>query len=423
MNRWQPPERTPTAIALYAAAEDDRRTNPDGYRLGAEAVDVVIDQATSGRGPDELGDPAQWHAGLTVYLASAQEDGALNALGARMAHDTAVGRLRARTKISRYCDAHPTVSARDVAPPIVIIGGWRTGTTFLYRMLAADPRLRAPLPAELVMPWQLADLSDDEHNVRIEASATAHDVLHLLNPTMAAVHDSGAQLPEECVLAMGTHLCNWGFMSTTRLDGYAKWLADQDFFDEYRQHRRVLQMLDNGDGRRWLLKAPAHTAELPHLAATYPGVCVVHLHRDIVETVASGSSLFATYRSTYSDYVDGPDVGRFQTEQTLLWLRRAAEFKALGTRQCTVVDLNYSDLIADPAHVVRRIYQAADIDPPDTAAMVANHHRTQPRHAKGIHRYSPADFGLDANALRDQLLTVVQSGPRDFRGLRPCERQ
>lgn len=406
MNSWQPPPRTPTALALYAAAEEDRHTNPDAYLLGADAVDLVIHHATSGRGPDELGDPTQWHAGLTAYLTSAQQDGALNALGARMAHDTAVGRLRARTKIARHCDAHPAVSSRDIVPPIVIIGGWRTGTTFLYRMLAGDPRLRAPLPAELVMPWQMAGLSVDERTVRIEASAAAHDVLHLLNPTMAAVHDSGAWLPEECVLAMGTHLRNWGFMSTTRLDGYAKWLAEQDLSGEYRQHRRILQILDNDDGRRWLLKAPAHTAELAHLAATYPGVCIVHLHRDIVETVASGASLFATYRSTYSDHVDGADVGRFQTEQTALWLRRAAEFKASGTQQCTVLDLNYRDLVADPAHVLRRIYEAADIDPPDTTAMVANHHRTQPRHAKGTHRYSPTDFGIDAATLRERFSTL-----------------
>ncbi len=37
-------------------------------------------------------------------------------------------------------------------PPIVIIGGWRTGTTFLYRLMSRDPRLRAPRPVELYAP-------------------------------------------------------------------------------------------------------------------------------------------------------------------------------------------------------------------------------------------------------------------------------
>ena len=61
---------------------------------------------------------------------------------------------------------------------------------------------------------------------------------------------------------MGTDLRNWGYTSTTRLDTYATWLADQDLGPSYLAYRRVLQALDRGDGRRWVVKAPPHTAEL-----------------------------------------------------------------------------------------------------------------------------------------------------------------
>ena len=54
----------------------------------------------------------------------------------------------------------------------------------------------------------------------------------------------------------------------------------------------------------FVLRAPAHTAELDHLIAAFPGVVVVQIHRDIVPTLASGKSLFAVYRATYSDDVD-----------------------------------------------------------------------------------------------------------------------
>ena len=56
----------------------------------------------SGRGPAELGDAGDWRPGLEAYLGSAGEDGRLNALGARMVQDTAVGKLRARVAM----DAH-----------------------------------------------------------------------------------------------------------------------------------------------------------------------------------------------------------------------------------------------------------------------------------------------------------------------------
>jgi hypothetical protein len=303
-----------------------------------------------------------------------------------------------------------------MAPPIVITGGWRTGTTFLFRLLATDPRLRAPLPGELAEPCRLAGLTGQERDAAIDAGATAHDLLHLLNPQMQAIHASGARLPEECVLAMGTDLRNWGFTSTVRLDGYARWLADQDLAGSYDRYRQVLQALDLGDRRRWVLKAPAHTAELRHLVTTFPGAVVVQLHRDIVETIASGASLFAVFRSTYSDDVDPVQVGAFQADQTELWLRRAVELRAgaggggggggedaAAVAAATFVDLSYRHLVRDPVEAITAVYEAADLDlPGNPSAFVAAYHDAHPRHPHGAHRYTAADFGLDEQELRER---------------------
>ncbi|MEV0669181.1 sulfotransferase [Mycobacterium sp. NPDC050441] len=408
MTGWTAPTRTPEALKVYAAAEQDQAARPDRYQLGVGAVDTVIDRATRGAGVDVLGDPDEWHPGLEQYLASAEADGRLNALGALTAQRTAAGRLAARIAMTRYLQEHPATENRPLLPPVIITGGWRTGTTFLFRLLDRDPRLRAPLPAELGAPWRLpGDLDSEERDRRLEAAAAGQYMLHVLNPTMAAVHDSGPNLPEECVLGMGTTLRNWGLAATTRLDSYVSWLAGESFAAEYAQHRRMLQILDAGDGRRWVLKAPAHTAELSHVIATYPGACIVQLHRDIVETVTSGASLFATYRSTYSDHVDGADTGRFQTEQTELWLRRAIDARAAAST-VTWLDIQYTDLVADPETTVRRIYAATQMEAPDIAGMLAEHHRAQPRDGKGAHRYLPEEFGINPAELRDRMRFYTQ---------------
>jgi hypothetical protein len=403
LSGWLPPARSREAEAIYAAAEAERAAKPERFRLGAAALDATIERALRGRDPACLGDPAEWRAGLEQYLESAAEDGRLNALGARMVLSTASAKLAARAKLADLARSDPSIERRPLAPPIVIVGGWRTGTTFLFRLLATDPRLRAPLPAELTAPWRIAGRSVAEREAAMDASGAAHDLLHALNPRLAAVHDSGPRLPEECVLAMGTDFRNWGFSSTVRLESYSRWLAGEDFGLSYRAYRRVLQLLDAGD-RRWLLKAPAHTAELPHLAATFPGACIVFLHRDIVETIASGASLFATFRSTYSDHVDPVDVGRFMTEQTELWLRRAEGFRGSdGAASVTLVDIDYAELVRDTPGSVMRIYDSAGIDAPtDLDAMVRRHHAATPRGARGAHAYQPVDFGLDVPKLRER---------------------
>jgi hypothetical protein len=397
---WTPPARSAEARALYAAAEADRAARPERYTLDPGAL---LARALGGDGPGALGD-GDWRAGLEHYLASAAEDGRLNALGTRMVADTAVGRLRARRATARQLAAHPELRSRSVRAPIVITGGWRTGTTFLFRLLAADPRLRALLPAELSAPWRFTGLDAAAREAALDAAAGAHALLHRLNPELAVVHDSGARLPEECVLAMGTDFRNWGFPSTTRLDGYAAWLAGEPFAGAYRRHREMLQALD--DGRRFVLKAPAHCAELASLAEAFPDACVVHLHRDAVETVASGASLFAVFRSTYSDAVDPHDVGRFQTWQTALWLERALAFRdseAARRGGVRFVDLDYRALVSDPMAAVRRVYAASGLElTPECVAAFERHRAANRQHARGAHRYTPEHFGLDRGALRER---------------------
>lgn len=398
---WTPPVRPAAARALHAAAEAERAAHPERYRLDPAAV---LARALGEEPAEALGD-GDWRAGFERYLGSAAEDGRLNALGTRMAGDAAAGRLRARLAMARHLTATPALLERPVRAPIVITGGWRTGTTFLFRLLATDPRLRAPLPAELGAPWRLGPLRGAEREAAIDRAAAHHERLHALNPALAVVHDSGARLPEECVLAMGTDFRNWGFPSTVRLDGYAAWLEGEPFGGAYRRYRAMLQALDAGDGRRWLLKAPAHLAALPSLVAAFPGACIVHLHRDVVETIASGASLFAVFRSTYSDAVDPVDVGRFQTAQTALWLDRALAFRAgEGLRgSARFVDLDYRALVADPIAAARRVYAAADLElPASVVAGFERYGRAHRQHARGRHHYDPAQFGLDPGALHER---------------------
>jgi hypothetical protein len=392
---WHAPVRTPTAVAIYEAAEKERAERPERYRLNAEAV---IEKAGRRCGvPDPLF-AAGWQAGLETFLRSADQEGRLNAVGIRMVLQMATGRLIAGAKIAHYRREHPEVVATQLSPPIVIVGGWRTGTTFLFRLLGSDPRLHAPLPAELVAPWSSA-----ERRAGPETTGAASQLLHTLNPDMAFVHPSGPTLPEECVLGMGTDLHNWGFTSMLRLPAYSKWLADQDFGESYSRYREALQLLTSGDGRRFVLKAPAHTGELRHLVKAFPGAVVVQLHRDIVETLTSGSSLFAVYRSTYSDDVDPVDVGHQQIDQSELWLRRAMDFRASAAAGgATFVDLDYRELVASPAAALAVVYRAADMDPPvDLKRFVEAYHAEHPTD-RTRHRYTPADFGIDENALRER---------------------
>lgn len=397
---WTPPPRADDASLFYAMAEEDRATNPKGYSLDPD--DIIERAENQGISSDDfVGD---WRGGLEEFCGSAAQDGRLNALGARAIGEQAVSKLVLGAKVARHPKVADGPSAGELIPPIVITGGWRTGTTFLFRLLATDARLRAPLPVDLTKPWRVVGLTAEEREALLAKLDEVPTPLHLLNPTLRAVHDHGNRLAEECVLALGVDMRTWGASSTVRMESYSSWLADQDMSTAYREYRRLLQLIDDGDDRRFVLKTPVHTPELPTLVDTFPGAIVVHLHRDIVETIASGASLFATFRTTFSDDVDPFDVGRFQTDQTELWLRRALAYEDdPAPKNATIIDLAYSELVASPTTAIARIYEAAGLEPPaDPEAFVDAYKQAQPRHAHGVHSYTPQDFGLDPDALRER---------------------
>jgi hypothetical protein len=76
----------------------------------------------------------RWQSGLSAFLDSVRHEARLNAVGIRMARQAAIGRLAAGAHIAGRLRDQPVADVL-IAPPIVIIGGWRTGTTILYRLL------------------------------------------------------------------------------------------------------------------------------------------------------------------------------------------------------------------------------------------------------------------------------------------------
>ena len=152
---------------------------------------------------------------------------------------------------------------------------------------------------------------------------------------------------------------------------------------------------------------------MPSLVSAFPDACIVHLHRDVVETVASSASLFAVFRSTYSDQVDPEEVGGYQLDQTALWLERAMSFRKNqpGNSSATFLDFSYKELVKDPMSAARLIFKSFDIGWTDEVAesfhaYLENH----PRHKHGRHRYTPEQFGLDPDAIREKVIGVQPMG-------------
>jgi len=150
-------------------------------------------------------------------------------------------------------------------------------------------------------------------------------------------------------------------------------------------------------GRPLGLKTPAHLGYLDDLRARFPGLHVVHLHRDPRETIPSGASLNTTLHRMHADDVDPVRVGAE-------WIERMGwtNDRALATREVwgadgksvPVTDIAFEDAVGDPIGQAARVYDAIGLDLTAQAeAAIRGWLLARPRDA-GRPDYTAATYGL-----------------------------
>lgn len=368
-----------------------------------DPVQLVAD-ARRRTGLDDLGEGAIADP-LARVARSLDAEAGLNLVGRIAARQDFLRLISSRLRIQEDRRRHPEIAAGQVRRPIFVTGLPRTGTTLLHGLLAQDPASRAPLGWEMMYPSPPPRPSLAGRDRRIAIAERQIRWFHRLAPDFRAIHPTGAMLPEECLVIASHSFVSFQFQTMYFVPGYQSWLEERDLTESYSWHRRFLQHLQWGwPERRWILKAPAHLFGLEALLRVYPDAGVVLTHRAPLEVVASLASLTTALRSTFSDAVDPIAVG---AEMTRRWADglgralRARDEERVPAR--SVVDVLYTDLLRDPIGAVRAIYRSFDIELTAVAeGRMRAYLAANPKDRCGRHRYSLAEFGLDADEERER---------------------
>lgn len=349
-------------------------------------------------------------AALGVLLPALEHEARLSVLGRWITHRYLERLLAQRVALEAYERSDPGVLDERVTEPWFVVGPPRSGTTALYAMLAADPRLRAPEGWELLRPVPPPALAGDVAG-RVALADLELRTPQVVSGGMDAIHVYAARAPKECLSAMSFSFRSEEFVARYSVPSYTDWLAAVDPTPAYAMHRRVLRVLQRGSPTRtrWVLKSPVHLHALPTLLATYPDARIVVTHRDPAAFLASVSSLIVTLRSVHSDHVDPVAVGRYHLELYARSLDRLVDQVDDGTLDARrIVWVRHADLVADPAAVLHRVYRRAAVDLPDdlVATLTAADQGTADA---GTHRYDAAAFGIDPDEVA---VRFARSGAR-----------
>ena len=368
-------------------------------------VEAIVAAARADTGLDDLG-PADFREGLDALVDSATREARFNGVGEAafpgMVHAALVNRLR----VQDWWATHPGVAAEPIVAPVVVIGMFRAGTTLLSRLLDQDPRNRA------LLGWESGDSvpppSPAEHRAgpRVDAVHAANAMLSTLNPRVDVVHREAADEATEDISVMAQDFKSLSWEAIANVPAYDDWLMAVDQRSAYEYHRRVLQVLQSGGVRgRWTLKSPHHAIALDALTSVYPDAHLVLLHRDPVVLCGSVCGLISTLTSTFSDADHREYVGRHWSTKLEESVRRIDEFRAAHPERA-IVDVQYADLVADPAGTVAGIYAACGDELADDArAAIEGYAARNPKGRFGVHRYDLTEYGLDAGEIRERFAT------------------
>ncbi len=365
----------------------------------------LIDQACEQTGLDDFGEDT-WREGCERLVDSLQTEAGLTELGAAVVSGEIVGYLGDRLQIVAERRVHPEIDARDVVPPIVIVGQGRTGTTILHDLLAQDPASRVPLTWEVDRPCPPPEAATYATDPRIAEVDAVLDGIDVVLPGFRAMHPMGAQLAQECVRITASEYRSLIFATQYRVPTYTRWLLDEaDMAPAYRWHRTFLQHLQSRvPGERWVLKSPGHQWCLDALLGEYPNALLVQTHRDPLRIIASLGSLVARLRSLASDDTSVPAAAEEWAELIMDGLDRSVVARETGVVPADrVVDVQFAEFMADPFTTIRRVYEKLGLElSPDAEQRMRRFLAEHPRDRYGNHVYTFAETGLDEGALRER---------------------
>lgn len=303
---------------------------------------------TFGRSNEDVADFRSRLKALTdALLAEAR----LNALGKTMAHGQIVRVIKQRLGLGQLWSNKPELLKTELAPPIIVVGQMRSGTTRIHRLLAADPAHSAtrfcdswyPVPRKIDMRplWGGMMLA----------------MARKLDPWIDALHPMGSQRAEEELGWLASGLGHSTYDTQWHVPSFARFCEERDAAPLYREFARILRTdaahHGNADKPR-VMKVPQFAEELPALLAQFPNARLVVADRDDDDVLKSAVSVVANQMTIQCDSVD---LDWIEAEwRRKLELRHTRVKSALSDFGGPVARIHFDELGADWQSEISRIY-------------------------------------------------------------------
>lgn len=240
--------------------------------------------------------------------------------------------------------------------PIVVIGHWRSGTTYLHQLLASDPAAATVRNSLMVAP-QVGVL------LRPLIEPLLSRLMSAIRPIDAVSWGPGdPQEDELCIakLTLDTNMTGVAFPLDYLVHFRRSVLVTTRRFERLWLYVMQLTWLHAGAGRSHLLiKNPAHTARVPMVLKHFPKARFILLKREPIDSIRS----LVQVKQRMSALVGLQPLPSqiTQVEETVTAhreLMQAFEASRHLIPAGQLIEVAHTDLVQQPLDVVKRIYEA-----------------------------------------------------------------
>ena len=248
-----------------------------------------------------------------------------------------------------------------IAPPVFILGHWRSGTTLLHNLMSLDPQFTTSNLYEVLAP----------HHFLLTEAVTTRLTAAFLPKTrpmdnMEISWDS-PQEDETALLNMTTlspyQMCAHN-SSPEKYNRYfdLRQLTAQEKETWKRAFLTFLKKITVRDHKRILLKSPTHSFRIPVLLEMFPDAKFVNIVRNPYAVYTSTVHLRKTIFSENS--LSRPNFAGVEEEVFAVYdqLFRTYEADKALLRPGQLHELKFEDLEQDPVGEMRKVYEGVGLD-------------------------------------------------------------
>ena len=243
--------------------------------------------------------------------------------------------------------------------PVVVIGHWRSGTTYLHQLLAADPG---------------AATARNHFTIAPQAALVLKPLLKPLLQRLMTQHRPidavpwGAEDPQEDEVGLARFTMDTNMAGIAFPQNYPRHFRRAVLNSSTEFEQRLLQFtrltwLHEGPGKTHLvIKNSAHTARVALLLRLFPRARFVYLHRRPIDSIRS--LVQVKQRLAQLVGLEEPPSSLRQVEETVAVHDQLQEAFARSRHLIPagqLVEIAYDDLVLSPLDTLQRIYSALEI--------------------------------------------------------------